>query len=87
MISVSEANFMGMILDSGEGKMKLSYLALVAAVGLTGCSNKEVAMINDRGERRYCYEVHQGSLDRVPAADQFNKCLNDAGTAGFRRAE
>lgn len=55
------------------------------ALCLAGCANKEVALVNDKGEKRYCYEVHQGSLDRIPAADQFNKCLNDAGTAGFRR--
>lgn len=69
----------------GVGRMKTIWLAVIASACLGGCSNKEVAMVNDRGERRYCYEVHQGSLDRVPAADQFNKCLNDAGSAGFRK--
>lgn len=65
--------------------MKTACTVAIAAALLSGCANKEVAMVNDRGEKRYCYEVHQGSTDRVPAADQFNRCLNDAGSAGFRK--
>lgn len=55
------------------------------ALTLAGCANKEVTLINDKGEHRYCYEVHDRSLSSVGAAEQFNHCLNAAGTAGFRR--
>ena len=60
-------------------------IAALLATALAGCANKEVLLINDKGEHRYCYEVHQGGIERFTAGEQFNKCLNDAGTAGFRR--
>jgi hypothetical protein len=44
-------------------------------------------MRNAAGESRYCYMVHGGSIDRLTAAEQYNKCLNEAGAAGFRRIE
>ncbi len=66
-------------------KNKIYVIAVLFGATLSGCANKEVALINDKGERRYCYEVHDRSLSSMGAAEQFNKCLNDAGTAGFRR--
>jgi hypothetical protein len=42
-------------------------------------------LVNDRGEKRYCYEDHNTSLSSIGAVAEFNKCLNEAGTAGFRR--
>jgi hypothetical protein len=52
---------------------------------LAGCANTETMLRNDAGEIRYCYNVHQGGIERAAATDQYNRCLNDAGALGFRR--
>jgi len=61
-------------------------LIVSIAVLISGCANQEVMMTNDKGEHRYCYNVHNGSISSVGAVQEFNKCLNEAGTAGFRRS-
>lgn len=63
--------------------MKL--IAIAALLVLSGCASREVILTNDKGEHRYCYLEHRGSYDSIPASDQFNRCLNEAGTAGFRK--
>lgn len=53
---------------------------------LNACAtNVETAMKNDAGQTRYCYLSHDSTLARVTATGEYNKCLNEAGTAGFKR--
>lgn len=66
-------------------KMTKLFIAAFLITTLTACANREVLLINDKGERRYCYEVHDSGIERFTAGEQFNKCLNEAGTAGFQR--
>lgn len=63
--------------------MKLAYLAVLL---LAGCATS-ARLTNDKGEHRYCYKSATGALSNVPATREFNKCLNDAGAAGFKRDE
>lgn len=65
--------------------MKRLLLAAVALVA--GCANKETIMRNDAGQVRYCYVQHNGTLAAVGAEQEYHKCLNEAGTAGFRRVD
>lgn len=65
--------------------MKTSAISLLVLVGLAGCANQETILRNTAGETRYCYLVHDSTLAKVTAVDQYTKCLNDAGAAGFRR--
>lgn len=64
--------------------MKIIGLCLILLM-LSGCIHEEALLVNDRGEKRYCYADHNASLTSVGAVTEFNRCLNDAGTAGFRR--
>ena len=73
------------VIDGLTMRMTKLYIAALLATILTGCANREVLLINDKGERRYCYEVHDSGIERFAASEHFNKCLNDAGTAGFQR--
>lgn len=60
-------------------------VATALLCALCACANQETVLRNDAGETRYCYLVHDSTLARIPAQDQYTKCLNDAGTAGFKR--
>jgi hypothetical protein len=65
--------------------MKVFVILALTAMMLAGCVHNEVVLVNDRGEKRYCYEDHNASITSIGAVAEFNKCLNEAGTAGFRR--
>ena len=67
--------------------MKKCLFLLITLIVLSGCANQETILRNATGETRYCYLVHNGSLSSIAATDQYTKCLNDAGTAGFKRAD
>jgi hypothetical protein len=42
---------------------------------------------NSSGDTRYCYLVHDSTLARIPAVGEYNKCLNEAGAAGYKKIE
>lgn len=64
-------------------KRILAPITVLAAL-VVGCAISEEAVLkNDKGETRYCYKGGGGHPS--VAAQQFNECLNAAGTAGFRR--
>lgn len=52
---------------------------------LYGCASQETLLRNSAGEERYCYLVHNSSMISAGAYTEYNRCLNDAGTAGYRR--
>lgn len=60
---------------------------LLAITLIAGCANTETMLRNDKGEVRYCYLVHDSTLARVPAVAEYNRCLNEAGSAGFRKVQ
>lgn len=63
--------------------MRIRLLLLVVA--LCGCAHEETILRNDAGETKYCYLEHNGSLSSIGAVQEYNRCLNEAGSAGFRR--
>lgn len=67
--------------------MKRYAVSLLALVALAGCANQETLLRNAAGEERYCYLVHDSTLAKIPAVGEYNKCLNEAGAAGFRRVD
>jgi hypothetical protein len=60
-------------------------LVVLLAPMVTSCVHDEAVLVNDRGEKRYCYADHNTSITSVGAVAEYNKCLNEAGVAGFRR--
>lgn len=62
-------------------------LVLIAAAALAGCANTETLMRNASGDTRYCYLVHNSGFERITATDQYTRCLNEAGAAGFQRVD
>lgn len=60
---------------------------LVAILFLAGCANQETLMRNAQGDVRYCYLVHDSTLAKVGAVQEYNRCLNEAAAVGFRRVE
>lgn len=44
-------------------------------------------MVNDKGEKRYCYKSASGAFSNIGATREFNRCLNAAGEAGFKRQD
>lgn len=73
--------------------MKISEFAktlfvLAVASGLAACAtNVETVLKNDAGQTRYCYLSHDSTLARVTATAEYNKCLNEAGTAGYKKVQ
>jgi hypothetical protein len=57
-------------------------------LSLVACAtNVETVLRNDAGQVRYCYLSHDSTLARVSAMGEYNKCLNEAGTAGFKKVQ
>ncbi len=54
---------------------------------IAGCATlpDSATLINDKGEKRYCYKSQGGMISNAGAVREFNKCLNEAGAAGFKR--
>lgn len=69
-------------------KMMKVLLAMVVSTTLVACAtNVETVLRNDTGQTRYCYLSHDSTLARVSATAEYNKCLNDAGTAGYKKVQ
>jgi hypothetical protein len=68
--------------------MKKNITLIGVAYLLTACAtNIETALKNDAGQLRYCYLSHDSTLARVTATAEYNKCLNEAGTAGYKKVQ
>ncbi len=60
----------------------------VVVLSLMACAtNVETVLRNDAGQVRYCYLSHDSTLARVSAMGEYNKCLNEAGTAGYKKVQ
>ena len=68
---------------------KILGLLLVTTGLLAGCATTvtEAKLKNDKGETRYCYLSNDHTLVSMGAMSEYNRCLNDAGTAGFRKVD
>jgi hypothetical protein len=63
-------------------------LLLVGVICMAGCTTvTQTTMKNANGETRYCYLSNDHTIVSVGAAAEYNKCLNDAGTAGFKKVD
>lgn len=60
------------------------FFVLVVSINLIACAtNVETTLRNDAGQTRYCYLSHDSTLARV----EHNKCLNEAGAAGYKKVQ
>jgi hypothetical protein len=64
-------------------------LLLLTSILVVGCASTmtETMLRNDKGETRYCYLSTDQTLAKIAAVGEYNKCLNDAGQAGFRQVQ
>lgn len=62
-------------------------IGLLICLGVVACGTTvtETTLKNDKGETRYCYLSNDHTLVSVGAMSEYNKCLNSAGTAGFKK--
>lgn len=67
--------------------MKVFFTVVVATTLAACATNVETVLRNDAGQTRYCYLSHDSTLARVSATAEYNKCLNDAGTAGYKKVQ
>jgi len=68
----------------------MHYLITIVLLGLlAGCSttHTQSTLKNDKGEVRYCYLANDHTLVSMGAMSEYNKCLNEAGAAGFKRID
>ena len=69
-----------------EEGMKASLVITLAGVLLAACATKTEAVLkNASGDVRYCYLVNDHTLVSIGAVTEYNKCLNEAGAAGYRQ--
>lgn len=68
-------------------KIELWAVLLAGCVFLAGCVGQSATLVNDKGEKRYCYKSASGAFSNIGATREFNKCLNEAGAAGFKRED
>ena len=64
-----------------------SFIAIVLLMAACGTTVTQTSLKNSAGELRYCYLANDHTLVSVGAMSEYNKCLNDAGAAGFKRVE
>ena len=62
----------------------MKFCIVLLAVILSGCAAQNASLVNDKGEHRYCYKSATGAMSNIAAEREYNKCLNDAGSAGFK---
>ncbi len=75
------------LLQNGIEMSKILLLTTISIV-LAGCAtNVETVLKNDAGQTKYCYLSHDSTLARISATAEYNKCLNDAGAAGFKKIQ
>jgi hypothetical protein len=62
---------------------------LIGLISLAGCgtTTTQSTLKNSSGEVRYCYLANDHTLVSIGAMSEYNKCLNDAGAAGFKRVD
>jgi hypothetical protein len=48
-------------------------LILLTMMAIAGCANQETILRNAAGEERYCYLVHDSTLAKIAATDQYTK--------------
>ena len=62
-------------------------LIIATCLLITACATTttETTLKNDKGETRYCYLANDHTLVSMGAMSEYNRCLNDAGTAGFKK--
>ncbi len=60
----------------------------LSIVAVTGCvTNETTTLRNASGDTRYCYLHTDNTLAKITAMGEYNKCLNDAGTAGYKKVD
>ena len=68
--------------------MKLFYFLVVLSLTLIGCTTvTETVLKNEKGQIRYCYLHNDHTLISMGAMSEYNKCLNDAGTSGYKKVQ
>lgn len=67
--------------------MRFSVLLTVMALAACGTTTTETILKNASGDTRYCYLANDHTLVSVGAMSEYNKCLNEAGAAGFKRTD
>jgi hypothetical protein len=65
----------------------MRYLMLLSIGCLAGCVAQDAVLVNDKGEKRYCYKPASGTFSNIGATQEFTRCLNEAGSAGFKRQD
>ena len=62
------------------------FILLLAGITLSGCTtHTETILKNDKGNTRYCYLTNDHTLISMGAMNEYNRCLNEAGTLGYRK--
>ena len=64
-----------------------NYLLWSLIFFISACANTETVMRNEKGETRYCYLRDDSTIKSIGAVTEYSKCVNDAGTAGFRKVQ
>lgn len=67
--------------------MRRTIYALLAAATVGACAADQATLVNDKGEKRYCYKDSGGAFSNIGRSRDFQKCMNDAGAEGFKRAD
>jgi hypothetical protein len=68
--------------------MKVSkiLLLLISLFILISCTtHTETLLKNEKGDTRYCYLTNDHTLVSVGAVSEYNRCMNEAGAAGYKK--
>lgn len=62
-------------------------LIITLAAGLVAAraTKTETVLKNASGDVRYCYLVNDHTLVSMGVVTEYNRCLNEAGAAGYRQ--
>jgi len=66
--------------------MRIEVLVVTGLLSLlAGCASDSATLVNDKGEKRYCYKDSGGAFSNIGRSRDFQRCMNEAGAAGFKR--
>lgn len=70
--------------------MKMSKILLlsISSFILISCTtHTETLLKNEKGDTRYCYLTNDHTLVSVGAVSEYNRCMNEAGAAGYKKVK
>jgi uncharacterized protein YcfL len=66
---------------------KILLLSISSFILISCTTHTETLLKNEKGDTRYCYLTNDHTLVSVGAVSEYNRCMNEAGAAGYKKVK